>query len=173
MSSFQTNTIGVAGSLLRGAGNLLGGIFGQAASGTYEVQRAAGGPRHDAALRAAVDEVRPLFRKCRRCGGWLCEQTCWNRRAQMCKRCAPIAEEEESSIRAEHVRTQVANDLFGGEPAHEREGEAGGGEVPRQRGETRRRGGLLWGLRGEAQPRGEVLRRVRGEAGRGVAATPP
>jgi uncharacterized OB-fold protein len=30
----------------------------------------------------------------------------------MCKRCAPIAEEEESSIRAEHVRTQVTNDLF-------------------------------------------------------------
>ena len=30
MSSFQTNTIGVAGSLLRGAGNMLGGIFGQA-----------------------------------------------------------------------------------------------------------------------------------------------
>jgi hypothetical protein len=30
----------------------------------------------------------------------------------MCKQCAPIAEEEESAIRAEHVRTQVANDLF-------------------------------------------------------------
>ncbi len=91
MSSFQTNTIGVAGSLLRGAGSLLGGIFGQAASGAYEVQRAVGGPQHDAALQAAVEEVKPLFRKCRRCGDWLCEQT---------------------SIRAEHVRTQVANDLF-------------------------------------------------------------
>lgn len=48
MSSFQTNTIGVAGSLLRGAGDLLGGIFGQAASGAYEVQRAVGGSQHDA-----------------------------------------------------------------------------------------------------------------------------
>jgi hypothetical protein len=112
MSSFQTNTIGVAGSLLRGAGNLLGGILGQAASSAYEVQRAVGGPQHDAALRAAVEEVKPLFRKCRRCGDWLCEQACWNRQAQMCKQCAPIAEEEESSIRAEHVRTQVTNDLF-------------------------------------------------------------
>ena len=112
MSSFQTNTIGVAGSLLRGAGNLLGGILGQAASGAYEVQRAVGGPQHDAALRAAVEEVKPLFRKCRRCGNWLCEQTCWNGKAGMCKQCAPLAEEEESSIRAEHVRTQVTNDLF-------------------------------------------------------------
>ncbi len=112
MSSFQTNTIGMAGSLLRGASDLLGGIFGQAASGAYEVQRAVGGPQHDAALRTAVEEVKPLFHTCRRCGAWLCEQTCWNKKAQMCKRCAPIAEEEESSIRAEHVRTQVANDLF-------------------------------------------------------------
>jgi len=112
MSSFQMNTIGVAGSLLRGAGGLLGGIFGQAASGAYEIQRAVGGPQHDAALRVAVEEVKPLFRKCRRCGNWLCEQTCWNGTAQLCKQCAPIAEEEESSMRAEHVRTQVTNDLF-------------------------------------------------------------
>lgn len=112
MSSFQTNALGVAGSLLRGAGSLLGGVFGQAAAGTYEVQRAVGGPQHDAALRVAVEEIKPLFHKCRRCGNWLCEQTCWNGRAAMCKQCAPIAEEEESALRAEHVRTQVTNDVF-------------------------------------------------------------
>lgn len=112
MSSFQTNTLGVAGSLLRGAGNLLGGVFGQAASGAYEIQRAVGGPQHDAAIRAAVEEVKPLFRKCRRCGNWMCEQTCWNGRASMCKQCAPNAAEEESSMRAAHVRTEVTNDLF-------------------------------------------------------------
>jgi hypothetical protein len=95
-----------------GAGNLLGGVFGQVASGVYEVQRVVGGLQHDAVLRAAVEEVKPLFHKCWRCGDWLCEQTCWNRTAGMCKRCAPMVEEEESSIRAEHVRTQVANDFF-------------------------------------------------------------
>jgi hypothetical protein len=112
MSSFQTNTLGMAGSLLRGASSLLGGVLGNVANSTYEVQRAVGGPQHDAAVRAAVEEVRPLFRKCRRCGNWLCEKTCWNQSANMCKQCAPIAEEEESSIRSEHVRTQVTNDLF-------------------------------------------------------------
>jgi hypothetical protein len=112
MSSFQTNTLGVAGGLLRGAGAIFGGIFGQAGHGAYEIQRAIGGPAHDSALQKAVEEVKPLFRKCRRCGDWMCEQTCWNPSANMCKRCAPKAEEEESSIRAEHVRTQVANDLF-------------------------------------------------------------
>lgn len=112
MSSFQTNALGMAGSLLRGAGGLLGGILGQAAAGTYEVQRAIGGPQHDAALRAAIEEVKPLFQKCRRCGNWLCAQTCWNAKAGMCKQCAPIAQEEESAMRSDHVRTQVTNDLF-------------------------------------------------------------
>ena len=112
LSSFQTNTLGVAGSLLRGASSLLGGVFGNVANSTYEVQQAVGGPQHDAAVRSAVEEVKPLFRKCRRCGDWLCEKTCWNPGANMCKQCAPIAEEEESALRAEHVRTQVTNDLF-------------------------------------------------------------
>ena len=112
MSSFQTNALGVAGSLLRGASSLLGGVLGRVGDSAYEVQRAVGGPQHDAALRQAVEEVKPLFRKCRRCGDWMCAQTCWNASATMCKQCAPIAEEEESAIRSEHVRTQVANDLF-------------------------------------------------------------
>ncbi len=112
LSTFQTNTLGVAGGLLRGAGSLLGGIFGQAGNSAYEIQRAIGGPQHDAALRTAVEEIRPLFQKCRRCGNWMCEATCWNRTAKMCKQCAPVAEEEDTSVRAEHVRTQVTNDLF-------------------------------------------------------------
>ena len=156
MSSFQTNTIGVAGSLLRGAGDLLGGIFGQAASGAYEVQRAVGGPQHDAALRAAVDEVKPLFHKCRRCGNWLCERTCWNGTKGMCKQCAPVAEEEESSMRAEHVRTEVANDLSLEErPAHERQGEGSGREMPRLR-HSHPREEVLPGMRQEARRRGSA-----------------
>ena len=112
MSSFQSNTLGVAAGLLRRAADLFGGVLGRASAGAYEVQRAVGGPQHDAAFRAAVEEIRPLFKKCRRCGHWLCQQVCWNESKAMCKQCAPIAEEEETSIRAEHVRTQVTNDLF-------------------------------------------------------------
>jgi len=111
MSSFQANTLGVAGSLLRGAGDLLGGIFHQAGASAYEIQRAVGGPQHDAALRRAVEEIKPLFHKCRRCGNWLCEQVCWNATARMCKQCAPVAEEESTALRAEHVREEVSSDL--------------------------------------------------------------
>ena len=112
MSTFDRSMLGTAGGLLRSASRFLGDAFGRAADSAYEIQRAVGGPAHDAALRAAVDEIRPLFKKCRRCGNWLCEKTCWNPASSMCKGCAPIAEEEETSMRAEAVRTQVGNDVM-------------------------------------------------------------
>ncbi|NLC59293.1 MAG: zinc ribbon domain-containing protein [Armatimonadetes bacterium] len=91
---------------------MLGGLFGRAASSARSVQEAVAGRQHDAALRDAVEEIRPLFVQCRRCGNWVCREICFNPTAQMCKQCAPIAEEEETAIRAEHVQTQVVNDLF-------------------------------------------------------------
>lgn len=112
MSTFKSNPVGVVGGLLRGASDLVGGIFHQAGNTAYEVQKAIGGPQHDGALRSAVEEIKPLFQKCRRCGAWVCSKVCWNNSATMCKQCAPVAEEEETSIRSGHVRTQVGNDLF-------------------------------------------------------------
>lgn len=50
--------------LLRGASSLVGGVFGKAGDTAYEVQRAIGGSQHDAALKEAVEEIRPLFKKC-------------------------------------------------------------------------------------------------------------
>lgn len=101
-----------AESVLRAAGNLFGGIFGEAANASYEVNRLVNGPAHDAALSAAVVEIKPLFLQCKRCGQWRCEQMCWNPKTNLCKECTPIAEDEEAAIRAQHVTTQVANDLF-------------------------------------------------------------
>ncbi len=111
MSSFDANEIGIAAAVLRGAGQIFGGVLGRVSYGSYEVQRAIGGPAHDKALRHAVEEVSLLFRKCRRCGDWMCVQSCWNADKKMCKRCAPIAEEEETSARAEEARGQAASDV--------------------------------------------------------------
>ena len=112
LSSYQQNKLGVAGGLLRGASNFLGGALSRGADSAYEVQQAVGGKAHDGALRTAVAEIRPLFKQCRNCGNWLCEQVCWNKTANMCKACAPIAEEVETSTRAQFVQTQVNNDQF-------------------------------------------------------------
>lgn len=112
LSTFQRNTLGTAESVLRAAGSLFGGIFGEAANASYEVNRLVNGPAHDSALSAAVVEIKPLFLQCKRCGQWRCEQMCWNPKTSLCKECTPIAEDEEAAIRAQHVTTQVANDLF-------------------------------------------------------------
>jgi hypothetical protein len=111
-SSYQSNKLGVLGGFLRGASNFVGDSVGRGADSAYDVQQAIGGKQHDAALRKAVEEIRPLFKQCRKCGNWMCEEICWNANATMCKECAPVAEELETSIRAQFVETQVNNDQF-------------------------------------------------------------
>ena len=107
MTGFVQSTIGTAGSLLRGAGQLLGGIFGQAGAGSYEIQRAVGGKEHDSAFRQAVEEARPHFKQCSRCGQWVCPENCWNAERGLCEECAPNLDEERTAAQATAVKEQV------------------------------------------------------------------
>ncbi|MFN7941468.1 MAG: zinc ribbon domain-containing protein [Thermoanaerobaculia bacterium] len=107
MSSFRTSAIGLAASAVQVAGNLFGGLFSRAASTSYEVQRAVGGPAHDAALREAVEEIRPQFQQCTRCGKWVCGPVCFNHQAGLCEDCAPDFQQEVSAAQAEAAREQI------------------------------------------------------------------
>jgi hypothetical protein len=107
MSSFKSSKMGMAASAAQVAGNLFGGLFGKAADTAYEIQRAVGGPAHDAALREAVAEIRPMFKQCTRCGQYVCEPICFNNKAQLCERCAPDMDEEISAAQAEAAREQA------------------------------------------------------------------
>ncbi len=111
LSSWQPNKVGIAASILRGAGHIVGGVLGRAASGSYEIQRAIGGPQHDRALEAAVEEIRPLFVQCSRCGQWVCEQVCWNAERALCVHCAPVMQRElaarQASIAVEQVEAKL------------------------------------------------------------------
>jgi hypothetical protein len=107
MSSFNTSTVGVLSSAARVAGSLFGGVFGNVANSSYEVQRAIGGPAHDNALKEAVDEISPIFKQCTRCGNWVCEPVCWNKKAGLCETCAPDMDEELAAAQAEAAREQV------------------------------------------------------------------
>ena len=111
MSSWQGNATGIAGELLRGAGNIFGGFLGRAASGAQEIQRAVGGPAHDRALQTAVDEIRPLFIQCKRCGQWVCQEICWNKERALCKHCAPILQREMAAKQAEITVQQAEEKL--------------------------------------------------------------
>ena len=107
MSSFKTSKVGTAASALRVAGNLFGGFLSNVGSSTYEIQRAVGGTAHDAALKEAVKEIAPTFKQCTRCGNWVCEPICWNRKAGLCESCAPDLDEEMAAAQAEAARDQV------------------------------------------------------------------
>ena len=107
MSSFKASAMGMIGSAARVAGDLFGGVFGRVADGSYEVQRAVGGPAHDAELKDAVTEISPIFKQCTRCGHWVCEPVCWNKKAGLCEICAPDLDEEMAAAQAEAAREQI------------------------------------------------------------------
>jgi len=111
MSSWKANKVGIAGSLLRGAGQIFGGVFGSAAAGSYEIQKAIGGPAHDEALTEAVSEIKPLFNQCKHCGEWVCGQVCWNAERSLCTKCAPILQREMASQQAHIAVEQAAEKL--------------------------------------------------------------
>jgi membrane protease subunit (stomatin/prohibitin family) len=96
-SEFKTSAVGMAGSALRAAGSLFGGILGNAASSAYEIERAVQGPGHDQAYRDAIAEAKPNFRECPKCSHWVCAATCWNQVRSLCYDCAPDIETELAS----------------------------------------------------------------------------
>ena len=107
MSTFKTNTLGAASAAASAVSSLLGGIFGRAAQGAQQLQSMVAGPQHDTALNAAVEEIRPLFKQCSRCGKWVCEPVCWNKKAGLCENCAPDIDEEITSAQAQAARNQA------------------------------------------------------------------
>ena len=109
MSRFQMSYTGTAGSLLRAAGNLFGGVLSNAGNSAYEIQRAVGGKAHDDALEVAVEEGKQHFHQCTRCGKWVCPEVCWNSSASLCEECAPDYNEEFASGHAQ-AKVSAARD---------------------------------------------------------------
>jgi len=107
MSEFEASVTGIATSALRAAGSIFGGLFGQASSGSYEIERAIQGPGHDKAFRSAVEQTKPHFRQCPKCAQWVCLNTCWNKKRGLCYECAPDVETELASAQAQATAEQI------------------------------------------------------------------
>lgn len=108
-STFQASKLGMAASAANAAASLFGGLFGRAAQSAQTLQTMVAGPAHDAALDAAVREISPTFKQCTRCGSWVCEPICWNKKAGLCESCAPDMDEEISAAQAAAARQQIAD----------------------------------------------------------------
>jgi hypothetical protein len=107
VSTFKSNSLGMAASAAGAVSSLLGGIFGRAAQSAQQLQSMVAGPQHDSALKAAVEEISPLFKQCTRCGQWVCGPVCWNATAGLCETCAPDLEEEIAAAQAQAGRDQA------------------------------------------------------------------
>ena len=107
MSTFQSSKLGLAATAAEVAGGLFGGLFGRVSDTAYQIQRAVGGPAHDAALKEATEEIRPQFKQCTRCGRWVCGPICFNEKAGLCEWCAPDLDEEIAAAQAEAAKSQA------------------------------------------------------------------
>lgn len=104
---FQPSALGSVSSALDAAGNLFGGIFGQAASLGEQARSATWEKAHDAAFVKAMEELRPDFVQCPRCTSWVCRKSCWNSKKGLCKECAPDLGVEMAAAQASRTVEEI------------------------------------------------------------------
>jgi hypothetical protein len=100
-SSFDTSGVGVAASVIKAAGAFFGGGLSRAGWGADHVKDAFRGPAWDGAFKKAIEECKPSFRQCTRCGIWVCPEVCWNQARGLCENCAPDLGEQAAAIQAQ------------------------------------------------------------------------
>jgi hypothetical protein len=110
-SSFQRSVSGFGGNLLRMGGDLVGGsLGGKAAELGWDSQWLNDNTRgkgRDKALAKAVDEMKPYFKQCHRCGQWVCGAICWNDERGLCVSCAPKLDQEIAGMQAQAQVNQL------------------------------------------------------------------
>ncbi len=111
-SSFQTSALGVGGKLAKGLGSLFGGgnLFAAGQASEY-MKDGLRGPAWDTAFQHAVEEIKPKFHQCGRCGHWVCPEVCWNEGRQQCMECAPDLAQENAAAQARIAADQAAEKM--------------------------------------------------------------
>jgi hypothetical protein len=107
-STFQASTLGVGSKIAKGLGSLFGGgqLWAAGQAGEY-MKDGLRGPAWDAAFQKAIEEIRPKFHQCARCGKWVCPEVCWNEGRQQCMECAPDLAQEVAARQA-HIAAEQA-----------------------------------------------------------------
>ena len=100
-SSFQGSALGMGAKLAKGLGSLFGGgnLWAAGQAGEY-MKDGLRGPAWDSAFKTAIEEIKPKFHQCARCGHWTCPEVCWNGARGQCTACAPDLAREASAMQA-------------------------------------------------------------------------
>lgn len=111
-SSFQGSALGMGAKLAKGLGSLFGGgnLWAAGQAGEY-MKDGLRGPAWDSAFQKAVEEIKPKFHQCTRCGNWVCPEVCWNEARQLCEACAPDLAEEAAHHQANIAAQQAAEKM--------------------------------------------------------------
>jgi hypothetical protein len=117
-SEFVRSNAGTAASLLGGASNFMGGLWGASNAARSAKDFMDRGAR-DEALEKAANEIMPLFTRCPACNSWV-DETCFNKQRNLCTGCAPnlVAEmeRERSSVEIDQMRQAMrAETVFSGD----------------------------------------------------------
>jgi hypothetical protein len=114
-STFKHSVTGFGGRLLRMGGDLVGGEWGRRASelgwDSMWMRDGVRGSAWDKALQSAVEEMRPHFSQCHRCGQWVCDQICWNGDRGVCTGCAPKLDQEIAGMQARAQQDQLRDKI--------------------------------------------------------------
>lgn len=84
----------------RAAGMFGGSLVNEASNVAQGLTQAGYGKAHDEAFVAAIEQAKNHFHRCARCMGYACDR-CWNGDKGLCRKCAPDAQVEIDSARAE------------------------------------------------------------------------
>jgi hypothetical protein len=104
--------LGVGSKIAKGLGSLFGGhsLWAAGQAGEY-MKDGLRGAAWDSAFKEAIEEIRPKFHQCTRCGIWVCPAVCWNAQRQLCENCAPNLAEEAAANQAQIAAQQAAEKL--------------------------------------------------------------
>lgn len=114
-STFKHSVTGFGGRIASIGGGLLGGDVGgkieQAGWSSQWLRSGDRGTTRDKQLAAAVEEMKPNFEQCHRCGQWVCKAICWNAERGLCVQCAPKLDQEvaamQSAAQVDQLNTKI------------------------------------------------------------------
>jgi len=107
MSEFHASAMGMADGVLKAAGAIFGGVLGRVAAGSNTMKDNLRSKGRDTAYGKAVEEAKKHFKKCTRCGHWVCPESCFNGNKNLCEECAPNLQEEAAAAQAQAGKAQV------------------------------------------------------------------
>lgn len=106
MTPFEYSQTGVASKVASAASILMGKGYFIGAAGE-QINMIFRGKEWEEAYARAVEEAKKSFKRCPRCSHWICPDTCWNEKLEICRKCGPDLTTEAVAMQAQAGKYQM------------------------------------------------------------------